>query len=63
MIGLYLYILIFYVKLATIFCTATEKVKDVVNNTMDSIKKVPTHPLGKLEETAPAGDNVDTSQI
>ena len=52
-----------YVELAPLFCVATEKVKDRVNNIMASRQTDPAHLLEQLSEISPVGESIDTNQI
>ena len=51
LVGFHFSILMVYVKLAHLFCTATKNVKEMVNNTMAYRGETPEHLLEKLEET------------
>ena len=43
-----------YMESASLFCAATETIKDTENNTMKNIGKAPLHPLEILAETPPS---------
>ena len=46
-----------YVESMPFFCTATEKIKDTDNNTIQKKGNAPVHPLYNLAETPPGNQN------